>query len=127
MHLTPLLEESAMVRNFCATAIIGVAIFSASAFAQVATTQVIAPGETVTTTQSAGTTTIETPTTITKITTTPGHSVMTKSKSGETVEMDSDNSVYIVYKDGARTHAPDGIMTLADGTTVTVKDGKRIP
>lgn len=92
--------------------------------------QVVAPVSTITTTiqSPTGTTTIETPSTsTTQITTMPGRSVMAKSKEGSTIEMDSDNSVYVVYADGARTTASDGIIMLNDGTTITVKDGKRIP
>jgi len=73
------------------------------------------------------TTTIDSPKGITTITTAPGRSIMTKSKNGTKIEMDSDNSVYDVFPDGARVAAPDGVLTLIDGTTLTVKDGKRIP
>lgn len=72
-------------------------------------------------------TTIQTPTGTTKITTSSGRSMVTQSKDGTKIELDSDNSVYVVYPDGARVAAPNGLNTLISGETITVKDGKRIP
>jgi len=90
----------------------------------------IAIAEEITQVTTAGgkvTTTIESATGSTQITTSPGQSIITRSTNGSKIEMDSDNSVYVVYPDGARVAAPDGITTLIDGSTITVKDGKRIP
>jgi hypothetical protein len=98
-------------------------------FAQ-ASTEVIAPGATVTTPPGSNVTTIvQSPstTTITKVTSTAPQSAMLKLKDGNQLERDSDGSVYIVYADGARITAPDGIHTLLGGSTVTVKGGKQIP
>ena len=73
------------------------------------------------------TTTVQSPSGTTTITNTPGKSIISKSKDGSKIEIDSDNSVYTVFPDGARVAATNGVHTLADGTTITVKDGKIIP
>lgn len=108
-----------MKRVFSLFATIGITVLNAASIADDITQFPNGAGGT--------TTIIESPTQTTKITTAPGHSIMTKSKDGKQIEMDSDNSVYVVYPDGARVAAPDGITTLMGGTTITVKDGKRIP
>ena len=114
-----------MKRAFFLSAGMGI-VASMAAFAQsTTTTQVITPQQTVTTTLQSPTDTP--PAAVTKITTSPAPSVITKAKDGSKIEIDSDNSVYTVFPDGARTAAPDGITTLIDGTTITVKEGKRIP
>jgi hypothetical protein len=73
------------------------------------------------------TTTIASPSGTTQISTSPGQSMVTRSKDGTKIELDSDNSVYTVYPDGSRVAAPNGVNTLMDGETITVKDGKRMP
>lgn len=73
------------------------------------------------------TTTIQSPTGTTTITNTPGKSIISKLKDGSKIEIDSDNSVYTVFPDGARVAATNGVHTLLDGSTITVKDGKIIP
>lgn len=81
-----------------------------------------------TTNPSGGvTTTVQSPTGTTVINSNPGQSVVTRARDGGRIEMDSDGSVYSVYPDGARVAAPNGVNTLLDGQTITVKDGKRIP
>ncbi len=108
------------------------ACLSAQAFAQ-ASTEVVTPGATVTTPPGSSVTTIvQTPdaTMTTKVTSTGGNlpqSQIYKERDGKKLEVDSDQSAYIVFDDGARVTAPDGIHTLLGGATVTVKNGKRIP
>ena len=53
---------------------------------------------------------MESPSKTTEITTTLGHSVMTRSKDGTQIEVDSDNSVYILYPHGARVAVPDDTL-----------------
>lgn len=72
-------------------------------------------------------TTVASPAGTTVVNTNAGHSIMVNAKDGSKIELDSDNAVYKVFPDGARASAPDGILTLSDGTSITVKDGKRIP
>jgi hypothetical protein len=93
-----------------------------SAYAQVSSQVSVPTGATVTTTVQSPNGTVTT-----SVATPVSPSVKTKLADGSTVEMDSDGSVYKVYPDGARVAAPDGVNTLYDGSTVTVKDGKRIP
>ncbi len=81
----------------------------------------------VTTPQGNVTTTVQSATGTTTINSSAGQSMVTRSKDGTKIEMDSDNSVYTVYPDGSRVAAPNGVNTLMDGETITVKDGKRIP
>ncbi len=57
----------------------------------------------------------------------PPASQITRFADGTKVEIDSDNSVYRVYPDGARVAADDGIHKMMDGSTITLKDGKRVP
>jgi hypothetical protein len=45
---------------------------------------------------------------------------------GSKVEIEVDGSVMVVNPDNSRTPAPDGTMTLKDGTPFIVKDGKRV-
>jgi|GEM_PF-6578262 len=45
---------------------------------------------------------------------------------GTKIEITNDGSVNIVAKDGSKTTAPDGLLTLKDGVTLTVKGGKRV-
>lgn len=88
---------------------------------------VVTTGTTVVQTPATpGTTTVQAGSTVTKITTTPGQSILTRDVNGNQVQIDPDNEVYVVYSDGARAHLNDGITKLADGTTITVQDGKRI-
>src|SRR5579871_4416522 len=47
-------------------------------------------------------------------------------KDGTKVEIGADNSVNLVNADGTKTPAPDGTHTLKDGTTLMVKDGKKV-
>lgn len=105
--------------HFSSFVVISLILFSATAVAE-EITQVTTGGGNVTTTVQSSTGT-------TRITTSGGQSMVTKTKNGTKIEMDSDNSVYTVFADGARVAAPDGVTTLLDGTTITVKDGKRIP
>jgi hypothetical protein len=73
-------------------------------------------------------TTFKTPSdTSTQIVSVQAPSIMTRFKDGTKVEMDSDKSVYVVFADGARVNAPDGMHTLADGRNITIKNGKIIP
>lgn len=44
---------------------------------------------------------------------------------GSVVEFDADGTVMVIDK-GNKFQAPDGTMTLRDGTPFTVKDGKRV-
>jgi hypothetical protein len=44
---------------------------------------------------------------------------------GSVVEFDADGTVLVIDK-GNKFQAPDGTMTLRDGTPFTVKDGKRV-
>ncbi len=113
------------------TAFLLATCLSAQAFAQ-ASTEVVAPGATVTTQPGATVTTIvQTPdeTTTTKVTSTGGQpqSQIYKQRDGKRLEVDSDQSAYIVYDDGARTTALDGIHQLLGGANITIKNGKRIP
>ena len=103
--------------------------------AQVTSNIVVPPGTIVTKTvePNAGvsTTTVQTPangvTTTTTVKTPTGKSMLYNLKDGTKLEVDYDGSVFIVYPDGARVTAPDGIQTLPDTSTVNVKDGKRVP
>jgi hypothetical protein len=63
----------------------------------------------------------------TQILTSTPLSKKTKLIDGTPLELDSDGMVYVVYPDGARAYAPDGVQTLIDGTTITVNDGRRVP
>ena len=45
---------------------------------------------------------------------------------GTQVEFGLDGSVSILNKDGSKDPAPDGILTLKDGVTFTVKGGQRV-
>ncbi len=108
-----------MNTTFSLCAVTSLFLISAVAIAEEITQVTTGRGNVTTTVQSSNGTT--------QITTTGGQSVVTKTKNGARIEMDSDNSVYTVFADGARVTAPDGVTTLIDGTTVTVKDGKRIP
>lgn len=44
---------------------------------------------------------------------------------GSKIEFDADATVWVVT-DGTRNPAPDGLMTLKDGTSFVVKSGKRV-
>ena len=81
------------------------------------------------TTNSSGvvSTIVQSPEGTTVIETKPGKSITTKAADGTRYEMDSDNSVYQVFPDGARTAVSDGQHMLLSGEMITVKDGKRIP
>jgi len=46
---------------------------------------------------------------------------------GSKVEIDADGTVWVLNPKGGKTAAPDGTMTLKDGTPFIVKDGKRLP
>lgn len=45
---------------------------------------------------------------------------------GSQIEMDADSSVWALNFDGSKSAVPDGILTLKDGVTFAVKDGKRV-
>ncbi len=45
---------------------------------------------------------------------------------GTEVEFGLDDSVSILNKDGSKTPAPDGNLTLKDGVTFTVRNGQRV-
>lgn len=45
---------------------------------------------------------------------------------GSKVEFDADGKVWVVDASGSRTIAPDGILSLKDGTPFAVKNGKRV-
>jgi len=45
---------------------------------------------------------------------------------GSKIEIASDSTVSVIEKDGSKTAAPDGVHTLKDGVTFTVKNGKRV-
>ena len=119
---------------FCFSIVMGVLI-NTSALAQTNSNIVVAPGSTITKTVDPGagvaTTIVQTPgvgvTTTTKVTTPTGKSALYNLKDGTKLEVDYDNSVFIVYPDGARVTAPDGVHTLPDTSVVTVKDGKKVP
>lgn len=45
---------------------------------------------------------------------------------GTKIEIDADNTVWVLGADKSKTPAPDGTLTLRDGTPFVVKDGKRV-
>jgi hypothetical protein len=45
---------------------------------------------------------------------------------GSKIEFEADGSVMVIAADGKKTPAPDGTLTLKDGTPFVVKDGKRV-
>ena len=45
---------------------------------------------------------------------------------GTKVQFEAAGVVMILHKDGTKTPAPDGMLTLRDGTPFVVKDGKRV-
>ncbi len=45
---------------------------------------------------------------------------------GSKVEFDADGTVWVLNPAGGKTVAPDGILSLKDGTPFAVKDGKRV-
>ncbi|MEI6731018.1 MAG: hypothetical protein WCL30_07160 [Pseudomonadota bacterium] len=45
---------------------------------------------------------------------------------GSKIEIATDSTVSVIEKDGSKTAAPDGVHTLKDGVTFTVKNGKRV-
>jgi hypothetical protein len=47
-------------------------------------------------------------------------------KDGTPIEFEPDGSVVILGTDGSHTEAPDGVLTLKDGTTFAVKSGKKV-
>ncbi len=110
------------MRERVSALMIGLAIIGSSALAQVGSQVVVTPGATVTTTVSTPTDDVTT-----RVTTNAGQSVVTQFKDGTPVELDSDGTVHVVYPDGARVSAPDGVHMLKDGTSVTVENGRRIP
>ena len=52
--------------------------------------------------------------------------VQSELQNGDKVEVDPDNSVWVFNQYGAKSAAPDGALTMKDGTTVNVKDGKKV-
>jgi len=52
--------------------------------------------------------------------------VQSELKDGTKIETGLDGSVTVVNVDGTRTPAPDGILTLKDGTTISVKNGNKV-
>jgi hypothetical protein len=55
------------------------------------------------------------------------HSERVRAADGSMMEIDSDNTVYKVFADGSKVSAEDGIHTMADGNSITVRNGQRIP
>ena len=108
-------------------------LISAPAYAQVKSNLVLSPGSTVTKTvepaKGTVTTTVQSPESgvTTQVVTPMTKSSLFNLKDGRKLEVDYDGATYIVYADGARITAPDGIHLLQDNTAVTVKDGKRVP
>jgi hypothetical protein len=51
--------------------------------------------------------------------------VTTETQDGNKVEIAPDGTVS-VYKDEAKQTPPDGTLTLKDGSTINVKDGKKV-
>lgn len=45
---------------------------------------------------------------------------------GTKIEINSEGEVTAVNEDGSRNPAPDGVLTLKDGVTITIKGGKKI-
>jgi hypothetical protein len=45
---------------------------------------------------------------------------------GSKVEFGADGSVWVLAADGNKSQAPDGVMSLKDGTPFVVKNGKRV-
>jgi hypothetical protein len=112
-------RRNIMNRSFSLLAVAGVILLNTAATAQEVTQAVSSVGY--------ASATIKSPAGSTKITSIEAPSVLTRLDDGTKIEMDSDNSVYMVYPDGARVAALDGVHTLANGQTIAVKDGKRIP
>jgi len=46
---------------------------------------------------------------------------------GSKVEIDADGTVWVLAADGGKTVAPDGLLTLRDGTPFVVREGRRVP
>ena len=45
---------------------------------------------------------------------------------GTKIEISGDNEVTAINADGTKNPAPDGVLTLKDGVTITVKGGKKV-
>ena len=45
---------------------------------------------------------------------------------GTKIEIGSDAEVSTINSDGSKTPAPDGVLTLKDGVTITIKGGKKV-
>ena len=54
------------------------------------------------------------------------HPIVADLSDGSKVEIDADSSVWVLQPDASRTVAPDGTMTLSDGTPFVVKEGKLV-
>jgi ferric-dicitrate binding protein FerR (iron transport regulator) len=46
-------------------------------------------------------------------------------KNGTQIEIDADSSVHAVKTDGSKAEVADGTYTLSDGSSLTVKNGKK--
>jgi hypothetical protein len=64
--------------------------------------------------------------TATTPTATPPQPIFAKLKDGSQIKIDVDGSVYVQNNDGSQEPTPDGLLTLRDGVTLTVRGGKRV-
>jgi glucose/arabinose dehydrogenase len=58
---------------------------------------------------------------------TPQPSAIITLKDGTKLEVESDNTVWVLGADGSKVTAPDGMMLMRNGLTLVVKNGKQVP